>query len=361
MVDDYDKEFLNQKFGSIGHFFSYLTAKYGNSSSRPLHAFVVIPSNEATVERIAQSSKKRGILFEFKEICEKLYRVKIRIKVREIEGYIIEEKDWWIFISRNQGDEISDVVIRSLVRNHFFSVLSPAYIDPQDMIETILELEGTYDRIILEEFSMASERSSLREWLKSGDTFNLELALKLQRKYNSSFTGLRLLCYASDSGSSKLRIYTESRLCFLSGSFGDFYQFVIMPYIRRSLETDRRYMDRHRKVVDGRISLFGIGISSDEPNGKEVTFSNEEINSIKSYIMKHYFIEILHDNPITILQATHPIDGSSFDVYLTNSSIEIVPLTKSSSGSIVELCSSILRRLPPFVRFKPLPPIEAGF
>ncbi len=355
LLDEFDVEFLNQKFQTIGHLFSYLSLKYGSTSSRPLHAFVLLPSRNVTVEKIRAAALSRDLTFDVKEICDRLYRADIGVKVRKVHGYILTAEDWWVFLSRDHGEVISSVLIESFVRNHFFSVLSPAYVNPQEMVDLALELQSVYDRIILEEFSMAGERGSLRKWLKSGDILTRDLASSLQKQYDSSFTGVRLTCTSNEADDGKIRLYTGSRLCYLSGSFGDFYQFVLLPYLRKSLETEKRYSNKQRHVDNGKISLHGVIVEG------TTHLSKEEIQSIADFIKKQYATEVLHSNPIIILQASDQRDGSSFDVYITEKAVEIIPLTKASSGSLIELCSLIIRRMPPFASFRPLPPIETTF
>ncbi|MHA1930691.1 MAG: hypothetical protein ACTSV2_19135 [Candidatus Thorarchaeota archaeon] len=351
-MDDLDKDFLSQKFKSVSHLFSYITLRYGRSSSTPVHVFVIIPAKGVSVQKVNEVATKRSLIFRTKELDKNFYRITIGVKIRLIEGFLITTDEWWILISRGQGGVVRKVVIDSFVKNHFFSVLTPAYLEPIEMIEIINGLNSVYDRIVLDEFSMASERSSLREWLMSGEIFTDELCTKLQESYNSSFTGLRISGLSNDSDSCKIRIYSESRLCFLSGSFSDFYQFIIVPYLRRSLEVNRKYQNRERKVEDGKVSLFGVTIEG------KTQFSTEELSSIRSFIQKDYYSGLIYENPIVILQASDRRDGSSFDVYITEQSIRIIPLTRASSGSLIELCTSIVRRLPPFISFRPTPVIE---
>ena len=176
-MDDSDKEFLNQEFKSVSHLFSYLTLKYGRSSATPVHVFVILPVAGATVERISEVCKNRKLTFDVKELAENLFRVTIGIEVSRVEGFLIADKDWWIFISRGGGNETKRVLIESFVKHHFFSVLNSAYIEPHDMIELVSDFSSLYDKIILEEFSMASERGSFRAWRKIKEEFDPDLLL----------------------------------------------------------------------------------------------------------------------------------------------------------------------------------------
>ncbi len=347
-----DQDFLKQKFGSTGHLFSYITQTYGRSPSGPVHLFIVLPREDVTVEKIQDAAGKRGITFNAKLLCNNLYRVKLGVKVRRVEGFLLVEKDWWLLITRGKGSDSFDVFVKSFVKNHFFPLIQPAYIDSQEMVELITNLSPTFGNLILEEFSMASERGTLREWLVSGANFSSDVARSLQKKYDSSFTGARIMGVADGSASIRMRVYTESRLCFLSGSFGDFYEFVVMPFVHSALHMNKRYKNRERKVTDGRVKLFGIRIEAEEE------FSGDDLLSVRSFIQKRYSVILNYENPIVALQATDLRDGSSFDLYLTELGIEVVPLLKASSGSLLELCTSIVRRLPPFASFKPIPPVE---
>ena len=352
---DVDQEFLKQRFHSTGQMFSYLTRSYGSSPGRPVHLIVMLPTKNVTVEKVEETAKNRGLLFKADPISDTLYRVTLGVKVRRVEGFLIAEDDWWLLISRGKGSSIHSVVVRSFIQNHFFPLIHPAYIDSREMTEILTDLMPLYNRLVLEEFSMASERSSLREWLKSRESFDVNLANDLQRKYNSSFTAFRVKGISEEIRPARFRIYTESRLCFLSGSFGDFFEFVVVPFIHKSLQMDKRYQNRERRVEDGKIRLFGVRIKGLNE------FSKEDLASIRSFVQKQYSTVLIYENPLVALQASDYRDGSSFDIYLTESGIEIVPLTKSSSASLVELCTSMVRRLPPFASFEPIPPIEAVY
>lgn len=354
-MDDLDKRFLEHEFTSIGQLFHYITLRYGGRSSKPVHVFVLLPVEGTTVEKIAAEAKRRDHTFETNELSENLHRVTLGVKIRKVEGFLITEKDWWVLISRDMGHVIRSVLIDAFVKNHYLSVLSPAYVDPQEIVEIVLDTSSIYDKIVLDEYSMASERGSLREWLKSGEVFGQELANSLQTRYNSSFTALRVAGISENTDSSKFRIYTESRLCFLSGSFGDFYQFILVPFVRKSLLTNKRYANLERKLENGKVRIFGIKIEGQK------SFSKEEIIGVRSFIQESYATFLLYENPVVVLQASDLRDGSSFDIYITDAAINIVPLSRATPGSLVGLCTSIVRRLPPFVQFQPVPPVQARY
>ena len=351
-VKEIDKEFLSQKFRSTGHMFSYISDTYGKSPSTPLHVFILLPIRDATVEKVRDAAQQRDVIFETKKISEKIYRVSFGVKIRRIESFLVIDDDWWMILTVGDGSRASQVLIESFVRNHFFPVLYPAYLEPKDMIEIVSNLYSIYDFITLEEYSMASERAKFRVWLKSGEKFTTELADRLQEKNDASFTGLKVFAGSNTTDSTKLKIYSKSRLCFLSGSFGDFYEFGIVPYIHRTLQNSKTYSNLERRVDDGKLKLFGVHIKGRED------FEKKDIEAVKEFIQSKYSTVLVHQNPVIVIQASDVRDGSSYDIYITQSDIDVIPLSKSTSGSLIELCTSIVRILPPFVEFQPKQPTE---
>ncbi len=351
-MDQVDDDFFEGGFQTLGQFFTYLSMKYGTSPSIPVHIFILHPSKNVSIERIEEAADKRGLRFTYERVCKDLYKVIIRISVRSVEGYLFIQDGWWMLVSRGSGSIINDVLVKSFVKTHFFPILAPAHVPTDELVSIVTDLGSVYEEVTLDEFSMASERGSLREWLKSGDNVSKELCENLQKKYNSSFTAFRITASAKDSTPLKFRVYTESRLSFLSGSFGDFYQFVIIPFVRQSLHLLRTYDQRQRRISEGKLFIHGIRI-----HGK-YELGDEDIKAVKEFIVRNYSTMLMHENPVIILQASDRKDGSSYDIYITQRAIDIIPLSKASSESLVSLCTAIVRRLPPFMRFEPVKPIE---
>lgn len=347
-----EQDFLSKEFGSTGEMFAYLTYAYGESPATRLHAFILHPIDDASVERIHEVAEHRSLIFEPEYVCPSVYRITLGVNIRKVQGFLVIHEDWWMFLVGGNGFRASQILIESFVKNHFFPVIHPAYIEANDLVEISSNLSEVYDEIILEEFSMASERSKRRVWMKSKEKFTLNLARSLQEKNDASFTGLKLSAHSLEEKPSKIKIYSKSRLCFLSGSFGDFYQFVIIPFVRRSLQANERYTNLERTMEDGALKLHGIRIKGNRK------FTNSDMAAAKKYIQKEYSTSLIYENPVIILQASDERDGSSFDVYITESEIDIIPLSKSSSGSLIELCNSIVRLLPPFVNFSLRPTIQ---
>jgi len=349
-----DGEFLEQRFTSSGQMFTYITDAFGRSPGSPVHLFVILPAKGVTVSKIVKAATKRRVTFSADRISDSLYRVRLGVRTRQIKGHLLTHKDWWLLITRGKGSTSYEVFIRSFVKNHFFPLLHPAYVDSHGLVKLAASLSSVFGTITLEEFSMASERGTLREWLQSGAVFSMETARSLQRKYDSSFTGLRLSGHSESVSTIRLRLYTESRLCFLSGSFGDFYEFVVIPFVHAALHTNKEYQGLERETIGGAVKISGIRIEAED-------VTDADLLSIKQFILRNYASEISYENPVVVLQATDLRDGSSFDIYITKQGIEIVPLAKASSASLLELCMSIVRRLPPFAQFKRIPPIKVPF
>ena len=330
---------LTDEFENKSHFFSYLNEAYKDRKVSSLHCFVIIPQPDFSIDDLTKAAKNRGLECTLTKKTDDFYVIGIGIKTRHQIGILVNFGYCWLFFSDGSTINVKGVV-ESFVRN-LFPLISLSHLPSKKMMELINDLKKKYDKIMVNEGTLCKKEETLRDWKKKPILFSIKELQKEAKIENAKWTGLSLTYYLEGIEYIKARIYEKGLITFYFGNFSDFYENVILVYAKKSLEFCDFLKDKERKHIDGEISINPVKYQFK----KEIHPS--ELNIIKKKILSKYVGGVTSfGNPLLMIQFTDSTDGSSYDLYAYDKTIEIVPLNKASSASFTQLTSLITDNLP---------------
>ena len=324
----------SQDLKSVSQLFSYLNSihKKMNVST---HVFIVSIEKPVLPNQIEEFAKYNGLISEFRKKSDDLYLFTVGARTNYDEGYLITKKDFWVFITDEDGYNI-----QRFVRN-LHPLLKLIFVDSDSILRLVQEANDKFKLINLVEGTLCSKGETFRNWKKEPIKFSIPSLHKMANNKDAKWSGITLLCYKEGEAELKLRINEQGHLALYRGQFTDLYEIFILPYISEGLRIKTNFVNRERKVCDGEIKLNPIFMNIKEE------LSIIDIGILKKALLKNYLGAVMHaGNPILMMQITDKSDGSSFDIYASKRKIEVVPLTKSSSASLTGVFSLISDMLP---------------
>ncbi len=259
------------------------------------------------------------------------------VRKKQIGGYIIKLREFWLLLTFEDSQKAKQSV-KSFM-GHMSSMISLGYFPSANLLNFIDKLRENY-RITLHESFIRTEEETIRKWKKKHQTLDNALIEKMR---NAEGKWIAITFKAHIDGFEKFhaRIYEDGNITFYSGDFQDFYSTVLLPYGVVCRDISIKLSNRERKSWNNEILLYPISLKLKRYLDKN------DLDSLSNKLLKLYSGGVFFmGNPLLMMTIIDNNNGSSFDLYAKNDSIEIVPLSKSSSGSLSNLLQSITDMFP---------------
>lgn len=324
----------SQDLKSIPQLFSYLNSVY-KKFTISTRVFIAYLEKDMSIIEINNLAKNYGLISEFKKKSEDLYFFTIGARVKFDVGYLIAKKDYWIFITDSDGRST-----QRFIRN-LHPILKLLYVNSDNILNLIQDNSKKFEYVNFVEGTLCSKGETFRNWKKEPIKFSIRSLKKMSEKDKAKWTGLTLVCNFNEENGLKFRINEQGNLALYKGQFTDFYDTFVLPYISEGIRIKNNFSNKERKVRDGEVALSPLFLDVREE------LSMKDIGILKKAFLNNYMGAVVHaGNPVLMMQITDKSDGSSFDVYASRRKIEVVPLVKSSSASLISVFSLISDMLP---------------
>lgn len=330
---------LTEEFKNKSQFFSYLNDAYKNREIPSLHCFVLIPRPDFNIDELTKASYNRGLKCRITKKMDDFYSIGIGIKTREQIGILIDFNYCWLFFSDGPTQDVKGVV-ESFVKQ-LFPLISLSNLPSKSMLDFINDIKQNYDKIWVTEGTLCKKGETIRNWKKDPLIFSVRELHKEAKIEKAKWSGLSLKIFLGEKEHIKVRIYEKGLITFYHGNFSDFYENILLTFANKSLEFSNFLKNKERKRYDDNIIINPVKYQFK----KEILIS--ELDIIKEKILSKYVGGVTsYGNPLLMMQFTDSTDGSSYDLYAYDDTIEIVPLNKASSASFTNLFSIITDNLP---------------
>ncbi|KAA0006377.1 MAG: hypothetical protein FE045_03325 [Thermoplasmata archaeon] len=322
-------------FKNISHLFAYLNTDF-IPVNKPLNIFIILPTNNASVDSMKYLADKKGLFFEIKERGEDIYTVEIGVRKKQIEGYIIPLKSFWLFFTFYNSQKARQS-LKSFMR-HLSSLFSLGYIPSDNLLNFLSEMRKKYD-ITLHESFIRTEKKTMKQWMKQRQKLN-EKIIERMRNMEGKWIAITFKAYINGFEKFYCRIHEDGHITFYSGNFSDFYSTTVLSYGKICKEINNRLSNRERKVWDDNVLLRPVVLQLKR------TLSKRELETVSSKLLKYYSGGVFFvGNPMLLMTIVDNNNGSSFDLYARERKIEIVPLAKStpaSLGNLIQIITDII-------------------
>lgn len=330
---------VTRDFSSESQLFSYCNEIYKEGKASALHLYILIPMDGISPEEMARNAIRRDLQCSLYRKTDRLYQITIGIRTSTEVGYLLTDDRYWIFISDQISAEVTRVVDSFVTK--LFPIISRAYVPSKEMIRLIDDFSQSYDKILFLDGTLGSKDTTIRNWKKKPVEFSVEFLTDYEKQQGLKFTTLSFAGFIENRQVIKARIHTRGHLTLYQGYFGDFYSDLVLSYIAESLNLERSFMNRERKIVKDEVKIYPLKFELEE------NLTLGQIEALKSKLQKKYLSAVFHTgNPSLMIQLTDFGDGSSFDFYVYGNIIEIVPLLKASPGTITKLFAFVSEFFP---------------
>lgn len=337
-----------KRFESVSKLFSYCTELSKEKGKPPLNAFVVFPTKERSPEDISKIARKRKLKFRIQKTGKNLYFVKVGVRKRLVPFQLIANKSWWLFLGDGKSRILRDVLIGSFIGNHLSWALEPAYIDTVQFANLFDGLALQFDRVSVTDCRYYQPGVTKMEFRRKG--FQLPyysgLLRQLEDDTNGTLSAAKIEFSSPESLTNKARIQTQSQLTFYNGYFTDFYQSIVLPYAEEAQNTRNRFSNKERRIETKGMVIHPTTIEYSKG------FTTEEIEKLQEVLVREYSTSIVYYNPVMIAHITDRLDGSCFDIYLEEKKVQVVPMTRATSGSYTQLFSLLAKYSPQIHQIK---------
>ena len=322
-------------FKNISHLFAYLNTDF-IPVNKPLNIFIILPTNNASVDSMKYLADKKGLFFEIKERGEDIYTVEIGVRKKQIEGYIIPLKSFWLFFTFYNSQKARQS-IKSFMR-HISSLFSLGYIPSDNLLDFLKEIKENYSITLHESFIRTGEKT-MRQWIKKEQKLNEKLLEKMKNE-EGKWVAITFKAHVDGFEKFYCRLYEDGNITFYSGNFSDFYSTVVLSYGKMCKEISNKLSNRERKVWDNNVLLQPIRLRFKR------NLDKRELITLSHKLLKYYSGGVFFvGNPMLLMTLVDNKNGSSFDLYANNKDIEVVPLAKStpsSLGNLIQIITDII-------------------
>ena len=315
---------------------------YSTGGKAPLHVFLVFPKREP--ERLSLYASRMRVGIDVDKLSEDLYDITIRLRKRYANGYLITKGDIWnLLIQPVESSSSAQQVATTWLKN-LYPVLSPAYIESEQMLDILDEfnqVEEKHELQVSDYFLRSREGPTSKTWPKGqpymrhvlekriGKDFLLD-AISFTFKIGETFFETRIC------RDGHLVLYKGGRTC-----FSDFQRLIIQFVSKMATRNHMRFENKGRKVVQGEAVVSQLKLDPGRRLGKK------DLNNLKLHLCKNFSAAVIHGgNPWLLTSIIDRGDGSYYDVYGYEDEISIVPFSKSSPESLTRLYGKILELFP---------------
>jgi hypothetical protein len=234
------------------------------------------------------------------------------------------------------------VLVESFIGNHLSWALEAAYLDTPQLKWILDDISNSYKSLFITGCKYYQLGSTTHQFIAKGyhERYNGKTLEELENRANETISAVKFMFRNEMGTRNKVKVLTQSHMILYQGSFIDFYQSIVLPYAEQGLRTKERFSNRERKVETKGVRLYPTKIFLSQP------FESEEVEKLQQILISQYSTSIVYYNPVLIAHSTDRLDGSCFDLYLEDDTIEIVPLTRATSGAFTRLFATLMKYSP---------------
>jgi hypothetical protein len=234
------------------------------------------------------------------------------------------------------------VLVESFIGNHLSWALEAAYLDTIQLKLILDELSTSFKSIFITGCKFYQLGVTTLQFITAGyhEHYEKNTLIELEDRSRGTISAVKFAFNNETGDRTKVRLLTQSHMLLYHGNFIDFYQSIILPYAEQGLRTKERYSNRERKVETRGVRLYPTKIILSK------AFEKKEVEGLQKVLVSQYSTSIVYHNPVLIAHSTDRLDGSCFDLYLEDDTIEIVPLTRATSGAFTRLFTTLMKYSP---------------
>ncbi len=233
------------EFQSRGQLFSYLNDKHCDISSPTLNLFILLPQKNINADKVKKKAKSNGISCEMIKKTDDLFLMTIGIRKAYDTGYLLVNKDYWIFITDKESSKVSSIINSFVMRT--FPLLSLSYIKSDELLELIDSLSKRYESVNFLDGTLTAGSNTFRHWKREPFPFSSKKIKKISDREKSKW---KAISFSSclNGNEIKARIYDKGHLSLYKGNFNDFYEHILMNYISIALGIKNLFTNKERKI-----------------------------------------------------------------------------------------------------------------
>jgi len=331
---------FTESFKTIPEFY-FFADKYLSLGKEPaVIAFPVLLN--AAPEELPKIASGRDISANISIISPDIFKLKIGLRKRAAEGYLLNHQSYWITIiqSEKKDSSVAEVALRWV--QDMFPVVTPAYITSQqliDLVESLNIVEGARITVLDYVTRSISEEETTKRWPKNL-VFSKQAILAKVKRDNALVDAIRIR-FSSPNIEFRAKLSRKGQIIFYDGAFSEFQRLVISKLVKLAKSNLDAMGKRERLISDGEVKLEPLSIRPERQLDKA------DMIRLRESLERKYMTAVLYGgNPWLLLSLIDKSDGSTFDLQAYHDEIIITPVIRVSAASLARLYSTLEEVLP---------------
>lgn len=336
----------NNRIDSIPKLHYYLADLFSRGSTSPLHLFVTF--SQTSIDKLPSNADKLDRKIKLEPLADNLYEIKIKIKKRGANGWLITKNDVWLFYIK--GEESSTV---GSVTDAWISGMNPfithARIPPSSLFDILDSLDAVVKNgIILQDYLARSYRhdkdySADSEWTAqsqkgwTGDRYDRK---KLEKSIAATDTVLYAakIEFPNDKTSFTARVSRRGHITFYEGheqGLSNFHTRLVDTYIEKAVEYERTLHNKEVKITQDKVAVLNpIVFDTKKSLGKlDFDLMVEALSAEPDYM-----VSVIHfGNPWLYMTVVDRADGSACEIYGFEDEVRLIPQFRATPQGLARL------------------------
>lgn len=343
----------NLDIDSIPKLHLFFADLYSRELASPLHIFITF--SQSSMEKLPELASLRERQVSFRRIGTDIYSIKIRLRKRGANGWLITKKNIWIFYFTAEESPIVGNIAYDWISG-MSPFISYARIPPTDLFN-LLDLlnDVTTDGITIQDYLTRSYRQDRhpyrgrKDWAsQKGWTWERYDRGRLEKHLTATNSILQAvkLEFPNKDTSFSARISRNGHITFYKGQeqgYSNFYNLLIDNYIIKSTEYRNTLNHREAKITKEEDIVNPIIFHPRKPIG--IPTFDLMIDAVTAE--PTYMISVIHEgNPWLYLSIVDRTDGNSCELYGFEDEIQIIPLLKATPEGLAKLEDLVYEVIP---------------
>ena len=335
-------EFLpgQNSFSSVPEFHYFLDRSLVLKIEAPM---VVLPVFlNCAPEEIPRIASGRNASAAVKMITPDIFSLRIGLRTREAQGYLVNYQDHWTIylLSKRWETNLADVLTRWV--HNLFPLVTPAYVTYLqliDLVESLKVVEGSH--IAVQEYVSRTPTAdeTIKRWPRNLD-FSKKAVRERARKDNAVVDAIKFhLVTPNFKFTAKLS--RRGMIIFYAGTYSDFQRLLVPTLVRTALGNLKRLGTRRRLIENDQVIVEPLKITP------ESQLTKSDLHLLREIVEKNYMTAVLYGgNPWLMLSLIDKSDGSTLDLHAYEDEIIITPVIRVTAQALTRLYSLLEEALP---------------
>jgi len=321
-------------FQNKAQLFSYLNQAYSPGTTLPaIHLFLLRIS--IPLVDLVGMGEECGFSIDLEQRDKDFWQV----TMADQRGFFLVYDGRVVLLTDEKGQDARRLLTSMTRKLRPAAVFS--HVTSEDLLDILEELNRQFEKVLFHEGTMRSMRRTNRYWKKETTEYSRKKMVEDQERERAKWTGIGFSCTESEILQFHGRLYSHGQVTFYEGSFTMFLQAILPEYFQRISRLEDELTSRERETHRGQVVLKPVLLRS----LGEIT--QRDVDALFDTLKEDYGAGVLFTgNPTYLVQATDMDDGSSFDIYVSDNEVTIVPLQRSSSSALTELLVNVTDTLP---------------